>query len=187
MHAMATNDDKDDDDNSTALTLAVVGGGAVLLWLLLRGRGKGSGGSSHGTGDTGGTGANDSRDPPARRVVRVRVLAGDRIKLDDVSADLDATVARARIAGIAEFQASSDAREGWVSKVLYALRDAGVLVEGDPDTMNHTPRFDSSGRVVGVIGINEESATEALARAAQAKRNADRSCHSPTVRIDRRR
>jgi hypothetical protein len=142
-----------DDDDSIAWTLVAIGGGAILLWLFLRGR-TGTGGTGPGSGDKDGGPGSDSDGVPARRVVFVRVLPGDRIELDDASVDLDTAVASARAAGIAQLRSSGAAREGWVSKVLYALLDAGVHVDADWDILLNTPRFDSNGRAIG--GINKQ-------------------------------
>ena len=145
----------DDDSDGIAWTLAGIGGGAVLLWLFLRG-GKGRGGNgSGGDGKDGGSGRSDSGNSgvPARHVVFVRVLPGDLIELDGASVDLGTAVARARAAGIAWLRSPGATRVGWLSKVLYALLDAGVHVDADWDIQN-TPRFDSNGRVIG--GINQQ-------------------------------
>lgn len=100
--------------NNTGRTIAIVGGGALLLWLLWAGRGKGKG--------SGGDGNQSS----APAVVVVKIRSGDHIELDGVSSDLATTVARARAAGTARVIAVGDARHGWVTQVIDALRAAGV-------------------------------------------------------------
>jgi hypothetical protein len=101
-------------NNSTIATVAMIGGGAVLVWLLWRGRGKGKNG--HGNGDLGGT----------RAPVQVWVRSEDRIELDGARSDLATVVARARAAGAAHVHVTGDARQGWYTKVVDALRAAGV-------------------------------------------------------------
>ena len=115
---MSADDDKG--GNGAAVTLATIGGGALLLWLLFGGKLGGLGrrqrGSEHAT-------------PPvaARRPV-VRTRANDRIEVDGVIADLATMLVIARDAGSVELHTTGDARAGWVSKVYYALVDAGVEV-----------------------------------------------------------
>lgn len=107
-------------ENNTGLTIAMVGGGALLLWLLWPGRGKGKGKGEGKGGDS------ESSTAPAAVVVRIR--SGDQVDLDGVSSDLATTVARARAAGAARVFAVGDARHGWVTTVIDALKAAGVAV-----------------------------------------------------------
>jgi hypothetical protein len=100
-----------------------MGGGALLLWLLWRGRGKST---NHG----------DEAHGRARSVIAVTLLAGDRIELDGVPADLPTTVARARTADMAKVHANGDARAGWVIEVLKALRAAGVDIGKDDSILS---------------------------------------------------
>jgi hypothetical protein len=122
--------DNDDHDASTALTVAAIGGGALLLWLVLR-RPKG-----WGWGDR-----SANQQPVGRRVVSIVVRDGERVDVDGLSTDLATAVNVARVAGTANFRASGDARQGWVSKVFYALADAGVKVQADAGTADHLIRY----------------------------------------------
>ena len=130
--------DDDDRDTSTALTVAAIGGGALLLWLVLRRRkGWGWGGRS------------DNQQPAARRAVSIVVRDGERVDVDGVSTDLATAVTAARVAGAAHFRASGDARQGWVSKVFYALVDAGVEVQADAGSADHLIRYDDKKTPIG--------------------------------------
>jgi hypothetical protein len=111
--------------SNTGRTIAMIGGGALLAWLLLRGRGRGKG--SGGGGGGGGHGA------PA--VVEVWLRSGDRIELDGASSNLTAAVARARTAGTARVFAAGDTRQGWVTRVIAALKAAGVAIEAAPSLL----------------------------------------------------
>lgn len=106
------------DQDNVGITVALVGSAALLLWLLWPGRGKGDdrghGGNNEGSG--------------VREPVIVRIRAGDRLELDGTPADLAATIARARVAGAARVIAIGDARHGWVTTVIDALKNAGVDV-----------------------------------------------------------
>lgn len=106
--------------NHTGRTIAVISGGALLAWLLWRGRGRGKG---KGTG----SGADDRDSTPS--VAEVRLRSGDRIELNGVSSDLATAVARASTAGTARVFAAGDARHGWVTQVIAALKTAGVAVD----------------------------------------------------------
>jgi len=108
--------------NNTGRTIAVIGGGAALAWLLWRGRGKGKGSGSN----------RDQRSDP----VIVRIRSGDQIELDGVSADLATTVARARAAGATRVVAAGDARQGWITQVIAALKAAGVAIDAAPSLLN---------------------------------------------------
>jgi hypothetical protein len=154
---VSTNEN-DEQDGGAALTLAAVGGGAVLLWLLFRGRGKGLRGSGSGTRPRV-DGERPDRDerPEPRREVLVRVRSGDRVEVDGVNTDLATTVTLARDAGKARFCATGDAREGWISRVYYALLDAGVTVLADPGITSHTMRFEEQGSPGGTA--NPQSRT----------------------------
>lgn len=103
--------------NNTIATVAMVGGGALFVWLLWRGRGKAKNG--RGDGDLG-----DARAP-----VKVRIRSDDRLELDGTGSDLATVVARARAAGAAHVQVTGDARQGWYTSVVDALRAAGVRVD----------------------------------------------------------
>ena len=105
--------------NNTGRTIAVISGGALLAWLLWRGRGKGKGNE----GDAG-----NHRSAS----VSVRIRAGDQIDLDGVSSDLTTTVARAHAAGAARVSATGDARHGWVTQVIAALKAANVAIDAAP-------------------------------------------------------
>lgn len=105
-------------ENNTGLTIALVGGGAFLAWLLWRGRGKGKGKGKDADGDH----------SSAREPVTVWIRSGDRVELDGVSSDLATIVARARAAGAARVFATGDARQGWFTAVMDALKAASVEV-----------------------------------------------------------
>ena len=105
--------------NNTGRTIAVISGGALIAWLLWRGRGKGKGNE----GDAG-----NHRSAS----VSVRIRAGDQIDLDGVSSDLTTTVARAHAAGAARVSATGDARHGWVTQVIAALKAANVAIDAAP-------------------------------------------------------
>src|SRR5690349_9484797 len=130
--------DDDDRDTSTALTVAALGGGALLLWLVLRRR----------KGWTWGN-RSDNQQPAAPRAVSILVRDGERVDVDGVSTDLATAVTAARIAGRAHFRASGDARQGWVSKVFYALVDAGVEIRADAGSTDHLIRYDDKKAPVG--------------------------------------
>lgn len=127
----AYDDDKSDDDGD-ALTVAAIGGAAALLWLLLRRKGNGGRGNGAKRGE-------QTSAPP--KEVGIRVRGEDRVEVDGIRADLVTAVALARAAGAARFEATGDTREGWLSKVYYALLDAGVRVSADPDIVRFTKRF----------------------------------------------
>ena len=110
--------------NSTGRTIAVIGGGALLAWLLWRGRGKGKG--------KGSSGESDHNSAP----VIVRLRGNDQIELDGVSSDLATTVARARAAGATRVVATGDARQGWITQVIAALKSAGVAIDAAPSLLN---------------------------------------------------
>lgn len=116
-------------ENNPGLTIAMVGGGALLLWLLWSGRGNGKGGDA-GDGER-------SRAPAA---VVVRIRGGDQVELDGISSDLATTVARARAASAAHVYTTGDARQGWVSAVIDALKAAGVAVYTSP-SLPSAPRI----------------------------------------------
>ena len=130
--------DDDDNDASTALTVAAIGGGALLLWLVLR-RPKGWGWG----------GRSDTQQPTVRHAVSIVVRDGERVDVDGVRADLATAVNAARVAGTAQFRASGDARQGWVSKVFYALVDAGVEIRADAGSTDHLTRYDDKKRPTG--------------------------------------
>ena len=109
--------------NKTGRTVAVISGGVFLAWLLWRGRGKGTG---SGDGSTGGH-------PSA--LVTVRIRSGDRLELDGASADLAVVIARARAAGTARVFATGDARHGWITQVIAALKAADVAIEAAPSLL----------------------------------------------------
>jgi len=109
--------------NNTGRTIAVISGGALLAWLLWRGRGKGKG---KGKGNEGDAGNHRSAS------VSVRIRAGDQIDLDGVSSDLTTTVARAHAAGAARVSATGDARHGWVTQVIAALKAENVAIDAAP-------------------------------------------------------
>lgn len=113
-------------ENNPGLTIAMVGGGALLLWLLWPGRGSGKGGDG------------ERSSAPAAVVVRIR--SGDQLELDGASSDLTTTVARARAAGAAHVYTTGDAREGWVTAVIDALKAAGVAVYTSP-SLPSAPRI----------------------------------------------
>jgi hypothetical protein len=143
------------------LTLAVIGSGAVLLWLLLRGRGKGSRGQFEDK--------NGSRSPgrpsgaPRRLVVRTR--PGDRVEVDGIDTDLATVLVLALNAGSVEFHTSNDARAGWVSKVFYALTDAGVDIWIGPEIRQPVTRFPANKQ-------NDRGPTEAPHLTSNRNRNA---------------
>jgi len=112
-------DDEDQQDSRTALILAAIGGAGGLLWLLLRSRRRGWKGAR---------GREDTPSSVAQRRLVVRTRSGDRVTLDGIEADLATVLTLARDAGSVEFHTTGDARAGWVSKVYYALIDAGVDV-----------------------------------------------------------
>ena len=122
--------ENDDHDASTALTVAAIGGGALLLWLVLR----------RPNGWRWGDRSADPQ-PAARRAVSIVVRDGERVDVDGASTDLATAVAAVRAAGAAHFRASGDARQGWVSKVYYALVDAGMEVQADAPTTDHLIRY----------------------------------------------
>src|SRR5690349_23120163 len=103
---MSAHSDEDSHDGSSALIAAALGGTAVLLWLL---RGQGTR-WRRGTADAG-TAAR-GQEPSPKRVVNIRVRAGDVVEVDDVALDLNAAVTAARAAGNARFSALGDARQG---------------------------------------------------------------------------
>jgi hypothetical protein len=121
-------------ENNPGLTIAMVGGGALLLWLFWPGRGKGKGGDG------------DRSSAPAAVVVRIR--GGDQVELDGASSDLATTVARARAAGAAHVFTTGDARQGWVTAVIDALKAAGVAVYTSPSLPNAPRIGDTPGTVV---------------------------------------
>lgn len=131
---MSADDDKS--GNGAAVTLATIGGGALLLWLLFGGKLGGLGGL------VGGQRGSEHATPPvaARRPV-VRTRANDRIEVDGVIADLATLLVIARDAGSVELHTSGDARAGWVSKVYYALVDAGVEVLRGAEISSPPVRF----------------------------------------------
>jgi len=104
----------------TGRTVVVLGGAGLLAWLLLRGGGAGKG---QGKGPGNGT-ASRAVVPGSRCVVWIR--AADRLEIDGVAADLPAVIARCRAVEYAEVHATGDARQGFVSSVVAALRAAGV-------------------------------------------------------------
>jgi len=110
--------------NKTGRTIAVISSGVFLAWLLWRGRGKSTG---SGDGSTGGS-------PSA--LVTVRIRSGDRLELDGASADLAVVIARARAAGTARVLATGDARHGWITQVLAALKAADVVIEAAPSLLH---------------------------------------------------
>jgi hypothetical protein len=120
-----------------ALTLAVIGGGAVLLWLLLRGRRNGSEGQFDDSNES----RNRARPSVARRRLVVRTRPGDRVEVDGIDTDLATVLVLALNAGSVEFHTSNDARAGWVSKVFYALSDAGVDIWTGPEIRQPVTRF----------------------------------------------
>jgi hypothetical protein len=113
--------------NNTGRTIAVISGGALVVWLLWRGYGRGKG---KGTGSGG-----DDRDSTPS-AVEVRLRSGDRIELNGVSSDLATAVAHARAAGMARVFATGDARHGWVTQVIAALKAAGVTIDAAPSLLN---------------------------------------------------
>jgi hypothetical protein len=127
----------DTHEADAALTLAVIGSGAVLLWFLLRGRGKGSGGQFD---DNNGS-RSPARPSVARRRLVVRTRPGDRVEVDGIDTDLATVLVLAVNAGTVEFRTSNDARAGWVSKVFYALSDAGVEMRIGPEIRQPVVRF----------------------------------------------
>jgi hypothetical protein len=66
--------------------------------------------------------------------------ADDRVEVDGTPTDLTAAVALARAAGAVTLRTAGDARTGWVSKVFYALLDAGVDVSRGAEVSAHLPR-----------------------------------------------
>jgi hypothetical protein len=62
----------------------------------------------------------------------VWLRSGDRLELDGIGSDLETMLRRARSVGRARVRATGDARAGWVSKVINALRTAQVTVLTDP-------------------------------------------------------
>lgn len=130
--------DDDDNDASTALAVAAIGGGALLLWLVLR-RPKGWGWDDR----------SDNQQPAARRAISIVVRDGERVEVDGASTDLATAVNAARVAGTAHFRASGDARQGWVSKVFYALVDAGVEVQAAAGSADHLIRYDDKRTPIG--------------------------------------
>jgi hypothetical protein len=143
---MSTHGD-DEGDNGTAIALAVVGGGAVLLWWLLRGRGKGWGWG--GSGGRLGDGHDRDGSPPRLPAINVKLIDGDRILLNGAPADLETTLARARVSSQVHLYTDGAPRMGFVSKVLWALLDAEVPVEADWDLKHRTPRVgDPEGHVI---------------------------------------
>lgn len=143
---MSTHNDEDSDDGSSTLLAAALGGAAVLLWLF-RGRGP-----RWSRGTVGARTAAHEQEQATNRVVDIRVRAGDLVEVDGVALDLDAAVTSARAAGNARFAAAGDARQGWVSKVFYALVDAGVAVTAPPDLTEHLTRYDEKGSPTSSIG-----------------------------------
>ena len=115
-------------ENNTGRTIAIFSGGAFLLWLLWPGGGKGKGEGRD----------SDRIITPAAVVVGIR--SGDKVELDGASSDLATTVARAHAAGAAHVFAAGDARQGWVTTVIDALKAAGVTV--------YTRIDDTSGALV---------------------------------------
>ena len=107
--------------NNTGRTIALISGGALLAWLLWRGRGKGKG---KGTGSGG-----DSDHSSAPTSVEVWIRSGDRIEMDGSSSDLATVVARARAASVTHVHATGDARHGWVTQVIAALKTAGATID----------------------------------------------------------
>ena len=124
-------------ESNPGLTIAMVGGGALLVWLLWPGRGKGGGG--------GGGGGGDRSSAPTAVVVRIR--GGDQVELDGVSSDLATTVARAHAAGAAHVFTTGDARQGWVTAVIDALKAAGVAVYTSPSQPSAPRIGDTPGTV----------------------------------------
>ena len=110
----------------TGRTVALVGGAGLVAWWLLS-RGKGWGFRSAGDGNATGTG---TAQPAARSIIWIRA---DRIEVDGVAADLPTVVAKSRAAGTAEVHATGDAITGAVSRVLKALKAAGVKLYVTPD------------------------------------------------------
>ena len=125
-------------ENHTGRTIAMLGGGALLVWLLWPGRGKGKG--------EGGDGDGDRSSAPAAVVVRIR--SGGQVELDGASSDLATTVARARAAGGAHVFATGDARQGWVTAVIDALKAAGVAVYTSSSLPNAPRIGDTPGTLV---------------------------------------
>ena len=105
----------------TGRTIAVFSGGALLAWLLLRGWGKGGGKGDAGKGSGG-----------APATVEVWLRGNDRIELDGTLSDLPTVITHARAAGVARVFAAGDARQGWVTHVIAALKAAGVAIEAAP-------------------------------------------------------
>lgn len=104
---------------------------AALLYLLTRG-GDGFGfgaGSGNGDASTGGTSVTPCR---------VRIDA-DGIQVDGQAADVDATVARCRVAGAADVTATGAAIVGTIATVVQALRVAGVTVRASPSIWDVVP------------------------------------------------
>lgn len=117
-----------DRDDLTGRTIAVVGGGALLVWLLLRGRGWGSGGPRPAT-------ARPAAEPGQPRRCHVRV-SGSGIDLDGVRADLPTAIERCRAVGTAELIATGDAIGRVIADVVLALQAAGVDVRADEAVWN---------------------------------------------------
>ena len=151
---MAADDDTDEEDSGgtgTMLLLAALGGGALLLWLSLHRGGMGWGGKGNGWGSEarGGNGRGDPSDGSGGgpyRWLHVHVLPNG-IELNGITSDLETTLAQARSADYVRFTARGDAVAGWVSKVYYALADAGIALAVD-DPHRPPPRFDSNGRPI---------------------------------------
>src|SRR5690348_17163493 len=108
---MSTRDD-DESDNGTAIALAVVGGGAFLLWWLLRSRGKGWGLGGRGGGL--GNGSDGGGSPPRLPAINLKLVDGDRILLNGAPADLETTLARARVSSQVHFYTDGAVRMGFV-------------------------------------------------------------------------
>jgi hypothetical protein len=120
---MASTPGTKDRDSGAGQTVALVGGAALLLWLLLRGRGWGL---SRRDGETDAQ-PDDTPAVPSGPPCHVRVDAGG-IQLDDARADLPATLARCRAAGVADVTATGSAIVGAVAEVVRALQAQGVAV-----------------------------------------------------------
>jgi hypothetical protein len=158
---MMTDDDTEEADGGvvrTALVLAAIGGGAFLIWRFLHGGGNGGGGQGkNGTGR--GSRSEDGGGDPFRRV-HVHVLPDDGIELNGAKTDLKTALAQARSADYVTFTARGDAVAGWVSRVYYALADAGVELALRPgDYPPERPlRFDGNGHPVGLPDLGAAAA-----------------------------
>lgn len=126
------------DSSNRSGTVALVGGAALALFLLARGKGWALGASDQHVGDTerGHAGA-QTVVPGSRRVVWI--LAGDRIEIDGVAADLATVIARGREVEHVELHARGDARHGFVVSVANALHAAGLTLRVAQNLANLVP------------------------------------------------